>query len=49
FGFGFLHHFNPHLKGVIYYDVIKNEKTRLSNFEKDIKDNVLTIRTQFYF
>ncbi|WP_316772430.1 porin [Pedobacter frigiditerrae] len=49
FGFGLLHHFNPHLKAVIYYDVIRNEKTKLSNFEKDIKDNVLTVRTQFYF
>ncbi|TCC86940.1 porin [Pedobacter frigiditerrae] len=49
FGFGFLHHFNPHLKAVIYYDVIRNEKTKLLNFDKDIKDNVLTIRTQFYF
>jgi len=49
FGVGFLHHFNPHFKTVIYYDMIKNEKTKLLNFENDIKDNVLTIRTQFYF
>jgi hypothetical protein len=49
FGFGFLHHFNPHLKAVIYYDIIKNERTRIVNFENDVKDNVLTIRTQFYF
>lgn len=49
FGFGFLHHFNPHLKAVIYYDMIKNEKTKLSNFENDLDDNILTIRTQFYF
>lgn len=49
FGVGFLHHFNPHLKAVIYYDMIKNEKTKLLNFEKDLADNVLTIRTQFYF
>ena len=49
FGFGFLHHFNPHLKAVIYYDVIRNEKTKLINFENDLADNVLTLRTQFYF
>lgn len=49
FGFGFLHHFNPHLKAVIYYDMIKNEKTKLNNFQKDLDDNVLTIRTQFHF
>ena len=49
YGFGFLHHFNSHLKAVIYYDVIKNEKTRILDFENDRLDNVLTIRTQFYF
>lgn len=49
FGFGFLHHFNAHLKAVIYYDYIRNERTKLSNYENDVKDNILTIRTQFYF
>ena len=49
FGFGFLHHFNPHLKAVMYYDIIKNEKTGLSNYATDLDDNILTIRTQFYF
>lgn len=49
FGFGFLHHFNPHLKAVVYYDMIKNEKTKISKFESDLDDNILTIRTQFYF
>jgi hypothetical protein len=49
FGFGFLHTFNPHLKAVVYYDYIKNERTQIKGFEKDTKDNVLTIRTQFSF
>ncbi len=49
FGFGFLHHFNPHLKAVMYYDMIKNEKTSLPNYATDLDDNILTIRTQFYF
>jgi hypothetical protein len=49
FGFGFLHHFNPHFKAVVYYDMIKNEKTKISNYESDLKDNILTIRTQFHF
>ncbi len=49
YGFGFLHHFNSHLKAVIYYDVIKNERTQLINYKKDLADNILTIRTQFYF
>ena len=49
YGFGFLHHFNSHLKAVLYYDVIKNERTQLINYQKDLADNILTIRTQFYF
>ncbi|TCD07112.1 porin [Pedobacter frigidisoli] len=49
FGLGFLHHFNPHFKAVLYYDMIKNESTQISGYENDRKDNVLTLRTQFYF
>lgn len=49
FGIGFMHHFNSHLKAVIYYDMVKNEKTKLIDYQKDLADNVFTIRTQFYF
>jgi len=49
FGFGFLHHFNPHFKAVLYYDIIKNESTQIQGYTTDRKDNVLTLRTQFYF
>lgn len=49
FGFGFLHHFNPHFKAVLYYDIIKNESTQIPDYTDDRKDNVFTLRTQFYF
>ena len=49
FGFGFLHHFNPHFKAVLYYDMIKNESTQIPGYTEDRKDNVFTLRTQFYF
>lgn len=49
FGFGFLHHFNPHFKAVVYYDMIKNEATQIPGYTEDRKDNVFTLRTQFYF
>ncbi|MDN3586772.1 porin [Pedobacter aquatilis] len=49
FGVGFLHHFNPHFKAVLYYDMIKNESTQIMGYQNDRKDNVLTLRTQFYF
>lgn len=36
-------------KLMIWYDYITNEKTGILGWEKDFKkDNVLTIRTQFY-
>jgi hypothetical protein len=44
---------NYYLKNMyimFYYEFIKNEKAiNLTGFDKDIKDNVLTIRTQFKF
>lgn len=49
FGFGLLHHFNPHFKAVLYYDMIKNESTQIPGYTEDRKDNVFTLRTQFYF
>jgi len=49
FGFGFLHHFNPHFKAVLYYEMIRNESTQITDYTSDRKDNVLTLRTQFYF
>jgi len=49
FGFGFLHHFNPHFKAILYYDIIKNESTQIPGYTDDRKDNVLTLRTQFHF
>jgi hypothetical protein len=49
FGVGVLHHFNPHFKAVLYYDIIRNESTQITGYLTDRKDNVLTLRTQFYF
>lgn len=48
-GFGYLHHFNTHLKLVTWYDVIRNENTQLEGFEEDIKDDVFTMRLQYRF
>jgi len=49
YGFGYLYHLNPHVKLVLYYDYIVNEKTSIKNFEQDIEDNVFTCRLQFRF
>lgn len=49
FGFGYIYHFNPQTKLVLYYDLVKNEITRLSGYTVDAEDNVFTCRLQFRF
>lgn len=48
-GLGYVRYFNNHIKLVLYYEFVKNEKTQLTGFTADQKDNVLTIRLQFRF
>ena len=49
FGFGFLRHLNDNLKLFLWYDRIRNENSSITGFERDVKDDVFTIRTQFIF
>jgi len=48
-GFGYLYYISENVKLVLWYDKITNEKTRLSGFINDVKDNVFTCRLQFKF
>jgi len=48
-GVGYLYHLNPQTKLIFYYDFVTNEKTTLSGYQSDLKDNVLTCRIQFRF
>ena len=48
-GVGYVHHINSQTKLVFYYDFVKNDKTQLTNYQSDIKDNVFTTRLQFRF
>jgi hypothetical protein len=48
-GFGVLRHLNENLKLLLYYDVVRNEKTSLGKYESDKPDNVFTCRLQFRF
>ena len=49
FSFGYNHYFNENLKLVCWYDLAKNEKTQLTGFTEDVKDNILTLRLQYRF
>ncbi|MCU7548290.1 porin [Chitinophagaceae bacterium LB-8] len=48
-GVGFTHYFTDELKFLVYYDIVKNEKTSLSGYTSDNKDNVFTARLQLRF
>jgi hypothetical protein len=49
FSVGYNYYINPHLKLMVWYDIINNEDTGLANYTGDIKDNLLTTRLQFRF
>ncbi len=49
-GLGFVTDVNQNLRFVLYFDLVKNETSKnLAGFNKDQKDNVLTLRVQYKF
>jgi len=48
-GFGYIYHWNQNVKITAYYALVQNEKTALTGFDKDLKDNVFTLRIQYKF
>jgi len=48
-GLGLTRYFSGNLKFLVYYDIVRNEKTLLTGFLTDIKDNVFTFRVQLRF
>ncbi|MDP4266288.1 MAG: porin [Bacteroidota bacterium] len=48
-GFGWIYHWDSNVKIMAYYDMVKNESTKLAAYSKDLKDNVFTLRVQYKF
>ena len=48
-GMGYVYYFNPQIKLVLYYDIVRNEITQLPGYTSDLKDNIFTCRLQFRF
>lgn len=48
-GFGYLNYITENAKLVFWYDKITNEKTNLSGYTNDLKDNIFTCRLHFRF
>ncbi|HMW25754.1 MAG TPA: porin, partial [Ferruginibacter sp.] len=48
-GVGYLYYISENIKLVLYYARVWNEKTQLTGYTADVKDNVFTCRLQFRF
>jgi len=48
-GLGYIYYVNENLKLVLWYEKITNEKTLLTGYTSDLKDDVFTCRLQFRF
>ena len=48
-GVGMTRYMNANLKLLLYYDWVENEKTALTGYATDLKDNVFTCRIQMRF
>ena len=48
-GIGYIYYVTDNLKLVLWYDLVKNEHTKLAGFTADVKDDVFTCRLQFKF
>ena len=48
-GIGYNVRIAANIKLMAYYEFVKNEKTAITGYTKDLKDNVFTLRAQFKF
>lgn len=46
---GYNYHINANLKLMLWYDIIRNESTALTDYTGDIKDDLFTARLQYRF
>lgn len=48
-GIGYVNYINDYTKLVLYYALVRNERTALGGYTQDLKDDVMTCRLQFRF
>lgn len=48
-GLGYNYYIDDNFRVMLWYDIVNNEKTQLSGYTSDLKDNVLTVRIQLHF
>ncbi|WP_247233326.1 porin [Telluribacter sp. SYSU D00476] len=48
-GMGYNYYATDNLRFLLYYDIVKNEKTALEGYRQDLRDNIFTMRVQYSF
>jgi phosphate-selective porin len=48
-GLGYVMYWDANIKFMAYYNMVTNEKTGISGYTRDLKDNILTLRMQYKF
>jgi len=48
-GFGYNYYYDENVKFMFYYNMVTNEKTQVSGYEMDLKDDIFTLRMQYRF
>jgi hypothetical protein len=48
-GMGYNYYYDEHILFMFHYNQVKNEKTNVSGYTKDLGDNIFTIRMQYRF
>lgn len=48
-GIGWIYHLDENVKIAAYYDIVTNEKTKISKYTRNLSDNVFTLRIQYKF
>lgn len=48
-GIGYIYYFNPQTRIMLYYDIVRNERSQLPGYTSDLKDNIISCRLQFKF
>lgn len=48
-GFGYNLYLTQHVKFMFFGNIVKNEITKITDYKKDLKDNIYTVRMQYRF
>lgn len=48
-GLGYMYRMNNNVRLMAYYDMVKNESTKVKGYFSDVKDNLVTVRVQYKF